>query len=191
MNSMASQITNLMIVYSTVYSRADQRKHQSSASLAFVWGIYRGPVNSPHKWPVTRKIFPIDDFIMNQSHQRYIFFNWRSLAINRLRARDRLVSIGHLLQNICLTLSSDPFDDPWDTFNETGSMYKQKFDWTIRCPLQWHHNKHHGVSNHRHLDCLLSRLFRHTHTQNIKAPRHWHLWGESTNDQRITLTKGQ
>ena len=65
MAAMASQITSLMVVYSTVYSGADQRKHQSSASLAFVWGIHRGPVNSPHKWPVTvRKMFPFDDVIM-------------------------------------------------------------------------------------------------------------------------------
>ena len=49
MGSMASQITSLAIVYSIVYSGADQRKHQSSASLAFVRGIHRGPVNSPHK----------------------------------------------------------------------------------------------------------------------------------------------
>ena len=62
--TIASQITSLTIVYSTVYSDADQRKHQSSASLAFVWGIHRGPVNSPHKWPVTRKMFPFDDVIM-------------------------------------------------------------------------------------------------------------------------------
>ena len=39
-------------------SDADQRKRQSSASLAFVRGIHRGPVNSPHKWSVTRKMFP-------------------------------------------------------------------------------------------------------------------------------------
>ena len=64
MNAMASQITSLTIVYSTVYSRADQRKHQSSASLAFVWGIHRSPVNSPHKGPVTQKMFPFDDVIM-------------------------------------------------------------------------------------------------------------------------------
>ena len=44
MGTVASQITSLTIVYSTVYSDADQRKHQSSASLAFVWGIHRGPV---------------------------------------------------------------------------------------------------------------------------------------------------
>ena len=64
MTTIASQITSLMVVYLTVYSDADQRKHQSSASLAFVWGIHRGPVNSPHKWPVTRKMFPFDDAIM-------------------------------------------------------------------------------------------------------------------------------
>ena len=57
MGTMASEITSLTIVYSTVYSGADQRKHQSSASLAFVRGIHRGPVNSQHKWPVTRKMF--------------------------------------------------------------------------------------------------------------------------------------
>ena len=65
MTSMASEVTSLTIVYSTVYSDADQRKHQSSASLAFVRGIHRSPVNSPHKWPVTRKMFPFDDVIMN------------------------------------------------------------------------------------------------------------------------------
>ena len=65
MGAMASQITSLTIVHSTVYSDADQRKHQSSASLAFVRGIHRGPVNSPHKWPVTEKMFPFHDVIMS------------------------------------------------------------------------------------------------------------------------------
>ena len=64
MGAIASQITSLTIVYLTIYSDADQRKHQSSASLAFVRGIHRGPVNSPHKWPVTRKMFPFDDVIL-------------------------------------------------------------------------------------------------------------------------------
>ena len=41
MTTMASQITSLTVVYSIVYSDADQRKHQSSASLAFVWGFHR------------------------------------------------------------------------------------------------------------------------------------------------------
>ena len=64
MTAMASQITSLTLVYSTAYSGAYQRKHQSSASLAFVRGIHRSPVNSLHKGPVTRKMFPFDDVIM-------------------------------------------------------------------------------------------------------------------------------
>ena len=65
MTMLASQITSLTVVYSIVYSGVHQRKHQSSASLAFVREIHRGPVNFPHKWPVTRKMFPFDDVIMN------------------------------------------------------------------------------------------------------------------------------
>ena len=60
MTTMATQITSLTVVYSTVYSDADQRKHQSSASLAFVWG-----------GPVTRKMFPFDDVIMYM-----LFYDW-------------------------------------------------------------------------------------------------------------------
>ena len=69
MGAMASQITSFTIVYSTVYSDADQRKHQNSASLPFLRGIQRGPVNSPHKWPVTGKMFAFDDVIMKKTHQ--------------------------------------------------------------------------------------------------------------------------
>ena len=64
MSAMVSQIAGASIVYSTVCSGSDQRKHQSSASLAFVRGIHRWPVNSSHKGPVTRKMFPFDDVIM-------------------------------------------------------------------------------------------------------------------------------
>ena len=64
MSAMAPQITGVSIVYSTVCYRADQSKHQSSALLAFVRGIRRWLVNSPHKGPVTRNVFPFDDVIM-------------------------------------------------------------------------------------------------------------------------------
>ena len=50
--------------------RRRYKKHQSSASLAFVRGIHRGQVNSPHKWPVTRKMFPLDDVIMSNGTLR-------------------------------------------------------------------------------------------------------------------------
>ena len=71
MGAMASQITSLTIVYSTVYSGADQRKHQNLVSLAFVRGIHQSPVNSPHKWPVTRSfdVF-FDDVIMKHCNLR-------------------------------------------------------------------------------------------------------------------------
>ena len=86
MSTMASLFTSLTIVYSTVYWGADQRKYQSSASLAFVRGIHRWLVNSPHKGPVTRKMFPFDDVIMSWTvHLSVSMFctlvcKWRSAA---------------------------------------------------------------------------------------------------------------
>ena len=76
MNVIASQITSLTIVYSNIYSGTDQRKHQSSASLAFVRGIRWSPVNSSHKGPVTWKMFPFDDVIM------FTFTRSHSLSIS-------------------------------------------------------------------------------------------------------------
>ena len=84
MGLIASQITSLTIVYSTVYSGADQSKYQSSASLAFVWGIHRGPVNSSHKWPVTRKMLPFDDVIMTHrftTHTTTRIHTWKCIYI--------------------------------------------------------------------------------------------------------------
>ena len=63
MGAIVSQITSLAIAYATV-SGAARREHQSSVSPTLVREIHRWPVNSPHKWPVTRKMFPIDDVIM-------------------------------------------------------------------------------------------------------------------------------
>ena len=57
MSTMASKTTGVSIVCSTVCRGADQRTHQRSLSLAFVRGIHRWPLDSPHKWPVTRKCF--------------------------------------------------------------------------------------------------------------------------------------
>ena len=67
-----SQINSLIIIYSTVYSDADPRKHQSSVSLAFVRGIHRGPVNSPQKGPVTRKMFPFDHAVPDDYRQHVL-----------------------------------------------------------------------------------------------------------------------
>ena len=80
MGTISSQTTSLMIVYSTVYSDADERKHQSSTSLAFVRGIHQGPVNSPHKWPVRPKMFPFDDVIMDPEGAVTMMILWHGNA---------------------------------------------------------------------------------------------------------------
>ena len=73
MNAMTSQITSHMVVYSTIYSGTDQRRQQSSASLAFVRGIHRWRVNSPHKGPVTQKN-PFTDVITRCALYQMLYF---------------------------------------------------------------------------------------------------------------------
>ena len=92
-NAMVSQTIDVSIVGWAICSGADQRKHQSSALLAFVLGIHRWPVNSLHKGPVTRKMFPFDDVIMRRHLKKSLppntdglFSSWR-LKWNRLMFR--------------------------------------------------------------------------------------------------------
>ena len=80
MRAMASQITGVSIVCSTVCSGADQRKHQTSVSLAFVTGIHRWAVNSHQKGPVRRKMFPFDDVIMRTSRTSYKLFRTTNIS---------------------------------------------------------------------------------------------------------------
>ena len=68
MSAMAFQNTGVLVVCSTVSSCADQRKNQSSAhcSTGFVRGIHWWPVDSPHRGPITWKMFPFDDAIRSK-----------------------------------------------------------------------------------------------------------------------------
>ena len=85
MGAMASKITSLTIVYSTVYSDTDQRKHQSSASLAFVWGIHRilAPVISHLQ--ASRRSITLEDLKTGDqwipaqmtSNSENVFISWR------------------------------------------------------------------------------------------------------------------
>ena len=71
MSAVAFQITGVSMVCSTVCSGADQRKHQSSASLALMRRIHQWLVNTPHNRPVKWNMFPFDDIIMwNPSSSR-------------------------------------------------------------------------------------------------------------------------
>ena len=114
MSTMASQITSLAIVYSTVYSGADQRKHQSSVSLAFVRGIHRWPVNYPHKGPVTREMFPFDNVIMcRMDKQTWIRMYasyprvWTSMVCARLVLTIRDWCEAHAADMGCVFIFSD------------------------------------------------------------------------------------
>ena len=101
MGAMASQITSVSIVYSTVCSGADQRKHQSSASLAFVRAIHRCPANSPHNGPVTRQISPFDDVIMVRSTLDLRLTSLVVIILHRIIWRAHLTSL-HV--PVCRTL---------------------------------------------------------------------------------------
>ena len=86
MSTIASQITSVVTVYSTIYLGVDQRKQHSSESQAFVRGIHRWQMNSPHKGSATRKLFPFDDIIM-------IFFIYSRIS------KSHIFSAGHYLDN--------------------------------------------------------------------------------------------
>ena len=95
MSAMASQITGVSIAHSTVCSGTDQRKHQRSVLLAFVRGIHRWPVDSPHKRPVTRKMLPFDGVIITS--RSLLHFLWMTTRTSLA------ICISHLLSNTFYT----------------------------------------------------------------------------------------
>ena len=165
MDAMASQITGVSIVCSTVCWGADNRKHQSSVSLALVGGTHRWPADSPHKGSVTRKMFPFDDAIM---HVQYISVHqvvlpYVSQPIFSTVSLDRIQHFTTKTSIQLVDIDRDTISFAWQA---ASSEYATQQD------MAWHrhpHNKHYcdvimsatyGVSNHRRLDCLLNRLFR-------------------------------
>ena len=86
----ASQITIFTIVYSTIYSGVDQRKHQSSASLVFVRGIHRWPVNSLHKGPIMENVsiwwrhHDLMGCVANKCHSQYMNIYWKKLCMSKM-----------------------------------------------------------------------------------------------------------
>ena len=93
MSAMASQISGFSVVCSTVCSGEDQRKHPISKSLACVRGIHGWPVDSLHKGPVTRKMFPFGDVIMHlQCHRWYWSTSTEFSPFHKYSACDRLIA---------------------------------------------------------------------------------------------------
>ena len=151
MGTMVFQIPGVSIVCSTVCSGADQRKYQSSAPLAFVRWIHQCPVDSPHKGPVTRKMFPFDDVIM--PHTVIVFTHallWKH--------NERHLQI--------------PVYMPENWMN---AKYFQVISLRNLVPLQWRYNERNGVSSLRRLGCLFLMFVQAHIKENMKALRHWPL----------------
>ena len=124
MSTMASQITSLTIVYSTVYSGANLIIHQSPASLAFMMGIHRWPVNSPHKGSVTRKMFLFRDVIM------LLLFIYVSLSWE------------NIIPSVLLWLfTPKPWRLNWYSVRETKCTLALVLLWLWRNICPWHSDK--------------------------------------------------
>ena len=173
MGTIESQITSLTIVYSTVYRDADQTKHQSSASLAFVWGIHRGLVNSPHKWLVMRKMFPFDDVIMFVWKPAVCFLVQNctvydcdfhiSIIVSQITGNWTVCSTpwsGYIKENIHAPYTSMKtskqlhITGPCEENSLVSGFPSQRTSNSAH-PLRWRHS----VSNHQPHNCLLNRLF--------------------------------
>ena len=139
MGTMASLITSLTIVYdSIVYSGADKKKkHQSSTSLAFVRGIHRGPVNSPHKWPVTRKMFPFDDVIM--CYDVVMMQNTAASSRNQVNINSMLCHIQMQFKIICPDTYDGlhVFTDPERKLSNSNSLLSQRHTPHSDHKLRW------------------------------------------------------
>ena len=161
MGAIASQITSLTIVYSAVYSDADQRKHQSSASLAFVRGIHRGPVNSPHKWPVTQEMFPFDYAIMEydntlqwRNNEHDGVWNHRHLDFTQAFAQAQIKKTLKLrVTGLCEGIHRWPVNSP-----HKGSLMRKMFQFDDVIIFLWLHdaddkinatNRGKFIGNHR------------------------------------------
>ena len=133
MGVMASQITSLTIVYSTIYSGGGQRKHQSSASLAFVRGIPWWPGNSQHKWPVTRKISQSDDVIMQKTP--FIIVRIALMPLQNLSAWFSRQIWNIMISLECLAIIAAYFVKMTPKFNGMGTILLTKYrrQSTISC----------------------------------------------------------
>ena len=149
MSVMASQITGVSIVCSTVCSGSDQRKHQSSVSLAFVRGIHRSSVYSTQNGPETRKMFPFDDAIITLKREPCAYSWWRH----------QMETLSALLA-ICAGIHRPPVNSPhkgqwrgalmfslicvwingWVNNREAGDLrrYRAHYDVTVMFPEIWY-----------------------------------------------------
>ena len=116
MSVMASQITGVSIVCSTICLSINQRKYQSSASLAFVRGIHRVAVDSPHKGSVTWKMFSFDDIILSDGSAHHNNVTWASWHL-------RLLAIELLVQSLIRLTRKKTFSSALFTLIIIGPLW--------------------------------------------------------------------
>ena len=143
MGAMTSQITSLTIVYSTVYSGADRRKHQSTASLAFVWGIHRWPITGefPSQRPVTRSFDVFFDLRLNKQlskHSRDRWFETSARSLWRYFNEKRPFRTGPLVKTIHIIIMVNGIHHT----HEEAPYVKSKFNETNKkiCNLLGSHS---------------------------------------------------
>ena len=150
----------------------DLRRHRTHYDATVMWSVF-------HNQPIT-----------------FYLGEWRSYAPHPSSDKDSMVEVFMVDSDACIYLTR-------------GLLYSRNSHWHRRLakamyeviqvsmsllaisfstyPLQWRHNERDGVSNHQPHDCLLKRLFKRR-SKNIKAPRHWLLWGEFIVDRWIPHT---
>ena len=132
-SAMESQITSVSVVCPTVCSGVDQRKHQIPSSLAIVRGIHRSPVDSLHKGPVTRKMFPFDDVIISTEKCIVGFVRLPYAISRRLMVKPTIL---HFFYQICVS----NFPGYTQTFNPMALRKKLKHNFqthiNVKCQLK-------------------------------------------------------
>ena len=187
--AITSQNTSLTIIYATVDSGADQWKHQSSAPLAYVWGIHRWPVNSLHKGPVTWKMFPFDDFIMRnllmylrvyspqnrrckwaRNHDEHKYVHNEIFSGERIipSPSEEIHKSEACHYQPCNNNKSDRPSEPPPLSRLRVGNGKPDITANVKYTLRWRHNDGDSVSNHQPYDCLLSCLFGRTSKKTSK-----------------------
>ena len=137
MSAMASQITSVSIVCWIVSSGAGQRIHQSSLSLTIVRRNHCWPMDSTHKGPVKRKIFPFDDVIMQCSYLRSHFWVTPHEAVSGLSSIYRCDNSSNVIcMNRSYMLSSGRLFNVVFVIQSTSIALFRNFSglWLIKLP---------------------------------------------------------
>ena len=125
---------------STLSSSADQRKYQSSTSLAFARAIHRPPVDCPHKRPVTQKIFSFDDDFVVIHHDIQCKSACRYLvALIKCWWRSLMLPLGHD-ETVNRSVTTNIFGTDMTHRAHTASFNSLATRWLSfwKCDLQTH-----------------------------------------------------